>query len=141
MTQGEIAGQLGISQMHVSRLLSHALAQLRDRLLSDPGAPAPAAAGAYTDRVNELIEAKKSKQEFQPATGPLAATNVSDLTAALRASVEAAKKKPGGKAAGKRGKTASAPRGSRKTQARKTSGKKSPAKNGTARQQPRKPAA
>jgi RNA polymerase sigma-B factor len=45
MTQDEIARGLGISQMHVSRLLSRALAQLRDRLLNDPAAPGPAAAG------------------------------------------------------------------------------------------------
>ena len=35
-TQDEIAGRLGISQMHVSRLLARALSQLRDRLLHDP---------------------------------------------------------------------------------------------------------
>jgi RNA polymerase sigma-B factor len=35
MTQTEIGDELGISQMHVSRLLSHALAYLRDRML-DP---------------------------------------------------------------------------------------------------------
>jgi RNA polymerase sigma-B factor len=34
-TQVEIAAELGISQMHVSRLLSHALAWLRDAMLSD----------------------------------------------------------------------------------------------------------
>jgi RNA polymerase sigma-B factor len=33
MTQAEIGQQLGISQMHVSRLLSHALGYLRERLL------------------------------------------------------------------------------------------------------------
>ena len=33
MTQAEIGEQLGISQMHVSRLLSHALGHLRQRLL------------------------------------------------------------------------------------------------------------
>jgi RNA polymerase sigma-B factor len=32
MTQEQIAGKLGISQMHVSRLLTHALTQLRSRL-------------------------------------------------------------------------------------------------------------
>ena len=42
MTQAEIGQQLGISQMHVSRLLSHALAHLRHRLLD----PAPALAQA-----------------------------------------------------------------------------------------------
>ena len=35
MTQSEIGEQLGISQMHVSRLLSRALARLRSRLLVD----------------------------------------------------------------------------------------------------------
>jgi RNA polymerase sigma-B factor len=34
MTQSQIAAQLGISQMHVSRLLSHALGVLRDGLLN-----------------------------------------------------------------------------------------------------------
>jgi RNA polymerase sigma-B factor len=34
-TQVEIAAELGISQMHVSRLLSHALAWLREAMLSD----------------------------------------------------------------------------------------------------------
>jgi RNA polymerase sigma-B factor len=42
-TQEEIARRLGISQMHVSRLLARSLSQLRDRLLSDP-APLPGAA-------------------------------------------------------------------------------------------------
>jgi RNA polymerase sigma-B factor len=42
MTQAEIGQQLGISQMHVSRLLAHALAHLRHRLLG----PAPALAEA-----------------------------------------------------------------------------------------------
>ena len=42
MTQAEIGDQLGISQMHVSRLLAHALGHLRQRLLG-PHDPAPAA--------------------------------------------------------------------------------------------------
>jgi RNA polymerase sigma-B factor len=37
LTQGEIGQRLGMSQMHVSRLLSRALAYLRDKLTSDPG--------------------------------------------------------------------------------------------------------
>jgi RNA polymerase sigma-B factor len=36
MTQTEIGRQLGISQMHVSRLLTHALGYLRPRLLGLP---------------------------------------------------------------------------------------------------------
>jgi RNA polymerase sigma-B factor len=35
MTQEQIGAELGISQMHVSRLLSHALAYLRDRITRD----------------------------------------------------------------------------------------------------------
>jgi RNA polymerase sigma-B factor len=34
MTQSQIGQQLGMSQMHVSRLLAHALAYLRDQILS-----------------------------------------------------------------------------------------------------------
>lgn len=33
MTQSQIAAEVGISQMHVSRLLARTLAQLRDKLL------------------------------------------------------------------------------------------------------------
>jgi RNA polymerase sigma-B factor len=39
MTQAQIGQQLGISQMHVSRLLSHALGYLRPRLLGLPERP------------------------------------------------------------------------------------------------------
>jgi RNA polymerase sigma-B factor len=39
MTQADIGRQLGISQMHVSRLLAHALGYLRLRLLGLPEAP------------------------------------------------------------------------------------------------------
>jgi RNA polymerase sigma-B factor len=40
MTQSRIAAQLGISQMHVSRLLTQTLATLRERVL-DPAEPGP----------------------------------------------------------------------------------------------------
>jgi hypothetical protein len=40
MTQAEIGQQLGISQMHVSRLLARALGYLRPRLLSLQECPA-----------------------------------------------------------------------------------------------------
>ena len=49
----------------------------------------------YTDRVNDLIEAKRRKKDFQPADEPPAATNVTDLAQALRASLDAAKKSSG----------------------------------------------
>lgn len=96
----------------------------------------------YTDRVNELLEAKKNEKEFQPAAEPPAATNVSDLTAALQASVDAAKKtreKPAG--GSKRGKASGASKTGAKSPSRKTGGRKAPAKSGTARRQHRKPAA
>jgi RNA polymerase sigma-B factor len=35
LTQTEIAAQVGISQMHVSRLLSRTLTQLRRQLITD----------------------------------------------------------------------------------------------------------
>jgi RNA polymerase sigma-B factor len=41
MTQDQIGAELGISQMHVSRLLSHALTYLRDQI-TDPARPASA---------------------------------------------------------------------------------------------------
>ncbi len=39
MTQSEIGDQLGISQMHVSRLLTQSLSYLRDRLLGPDRQP------------------------------------------------------------------------------------------------------
>jgi len=52
----------------------------------------------YPDRVNELIEAKKNKEEVQPAEEAPAAPNVVDLAEALQSSVEAARKGSGRKA-------------------------------------------
>jgi DNA end-binding protein Ku len=92
----------------------------------------------YTDRVNELIKAKKSDKEFELAAEAPAATNVSDLTVALQASVKAAKKtrsaKSAGPSKGDAGKTAKS--GTGKTE------EETQAKKGTAtRRQRRKPAA
>jgi DNA end-binding protein Ku len=97
----------------------------------------------YTDRVNELIEAKTNDKEFQPAAEPPAATNVSDLTAVLQASVDAARKAARGKQAGKSkpGKAPGAAKADRKSPPGNPSGKKTPAKKDTARRQRRKPAA
>ncbi len=49
LTQTEIGAQVGISQMHVSRLLTRTLAQLRRRLTAD--GPAAEAHGAVTTLV------------------------------------------------------------------------------------------
>ena len=46
LTQTEIGDKLGISQMHVSRLLARALSHLKSRLLEPPEADAPPAATA-----------------------------------------------------------------------------------------------
>lgn len=50
----------------------------------------------YTERVNELIEAKRNDEEITPAQQAPTATNVVDLMAALRASVDAARSPAGG---------------------------------------------
>jgi DNA end-binding protein Ku len=68
----------------------------------------------YTDRVNDLIKAKKNDEEFQPADEAPPGTTVVDLTEALRASVDAAKKDAakktaGGKRGGRRGKAKQTP--------------------------------
>src|SRR5438477_270078 len=57
----------------------------------------------YTDRVNDLIEAKKNDKEFQLADEAPPGTTLVDLTEALRASVEAARKTPGVKRGDRRG--------------------------------------
>jgi DNA end-binding protein Ku len=56
----------------------------------------------YTDRVNDLIEAKKHKKKVQPAQEAPAATNVVDLSEALQSSVQAARAGSGRKAAAKK---------------------------------------
>ncbi len=40
MSQAQIGAQLGMSQMHVSRLQAHALGDLRERLFGFPAQPA-----------------------------------------------------------------------------------------------------
>jgi DNA end-binding protein Ku len=49
----------------------------------------------YTDRVKQLISAKKDSQEVTPAAKAPAATNVTSLMAALQASLESARKDGG----------------------------------------------
>ena len=78
----------------------------------------------YTDRVNDLIEAKKNNEEFQPADEAPPGTTVVDLTEALRASVEAAKKTPGGKRGGGRGKVRSRKRAAKTAPPGKKAGKR-----------------
>ena len=89
----------------------------------------------YTDRVNELIKAKKAGQEVTPAEEAPEPTNVTDLLEVLRRSVEAAKQQRRGSGsadrtakpakAAKAAKKASkkAPQKAAKGTARKTGGK------------------
>jgi DNA end-binding protein Ku len=56
----------------------------------------------YTDRVNDLIDAKKHKKKVKLAQEAPAATNVVDLSEALQSSVQAAKKGLGRKAPAKK---------------------------------------
>ena len=81
---------------------------------------------SYTNRVNDLIEAKKNDEGFQPAGEAPPGTTVVDLTEALRASVNAAKTKktPGGKRGGrgKAKKKADQAEPARRTRSRKPHG-------------------
>jgi DNA end-binding protein Ku len=56
----------------------------------------------YTDRINDLIDAKKHKKKVKLAQEAPAATNVVDLSEALQSSVQAAKKGSGRKAPAKK---------------------------------------
>jgi DNA end-binding protein Ku len=98
---------------------------------------------SYADRVNELLEAKKNDEGFQPAGEAPPGTTVVDLTEAPRASVAAAKTKktPGGKRVGRgkaKKKTGQA-EPARKTRSRKPAAKERSGK--AARRSARKQAA
>ncbi|MEV4708427.1 Ku protein [Actinoplanes sp. NPDC049316] len=90
----------------------------------------------YTDRVNELIEAKKAGREVTVAEEAPEPTNVTDLLEVLRRSVEAAKKstakKPAKKTAAKKTAAKKAAPPKKATPAKKTAAKKTAAKKSTA---------
>lgn len=105
----------------------------------------------YTDRLNKLIESKRTGAEFAPSEDAPAPTNVVDLLDVLRRSVDdarsgrsgkkiAAKKAPAKKAAGKASakqspakKTAAKKAPAKKTAAKKAAAKKAPAKKAPAK--------
>jgi DNA end-binding protein Ku len=96
----------------------------------------------YTDRVNDLIEAKRKGNEITMADEAPEPTNVADLMTALRASVEAAKQrrsgaKPASRSAKKttaEKKTTAAKKTAKAAQAKKPDAKKpAPAKSTKAR--------
>jgi RNA polymerase sigma-B factor len=76
MTQTQIAERVGISQMHVSRLLSRTLAELRRDLLDDrPSAPAERevhAAPLSRSRASRPAPAGRSRPGAAPAAPPAA---------------------------------------------------------------------
>ncbi len=80
----------------------------------------------YTDRINELIEAKKAGREVTVAEAAPEPTNVTDLLEVLRRSVEAAKSRQSGNAPAKQTATRKTP--ARKAPAKKTAVKKTAAK-------------
>jgi len=119
----DLPGRVKLSRQELS------MARQLINAMSGPWKPADYR-DTYTDRVNDLIDAKKHKKEFQPAEEAPAATNVVDLTEALQSSVEAARKGSGRKAPARkpdRKKT-----GPRKT-AQKGSGRKPAARRGNSR--------
>jgi DNA end-binding protein Ku len=81
----------------------------------------------YTDRINELIDAKVHQKQFQPTEQAPTATNVVDLMERLRASLDAAKKPPasGGASNTSTSNTSSSKTGPGKSGASKTSPGKS----------------
>jgi DNA end-binding protein Ku len=73
--------KLSAQELHMASLLIDAM--------SGPWKPSDYR-DSYTDRVNQLIEAKKHKKDYQLAGQAPAATNAADLSEALRASLAAA---------------------------------------------------
>jgi DNA end-binding protein Ku len=76
----------------------------------------------YTDRVNELIKAKKAGQEVTPAEEAPEPTNVTDLLEVLRRSVEAAKQQRRGSGSGSADRTAKAAKNAPKKGAKAAKG-------------------
>jgi DNA end-binding protein Ku len=91
----------------------------------------------YTDRVNQLINAKKNNKDYTPADEAPSATDAVNLMEALRQSVDAAKR--GGRTSAKKG---TAKKGTaKKAPAKKSAAKKAPAKKSAAKKAPAKKSA
>lgn len=96
----------------------------------------------YTDRVNKLIESKRSGEEFQASEAAPEPTNVVDLLEVLRRSVDDARSGRGGRAGAKASQKAGAKKaGAKKADAKKAGAKKAPAKKATAKKTVTKKAA
>jgi DNA end-binding protein Ku len=86
----------------------------------------------YTDELKGLIKARAEGEEITVEEAPAETGQVLDLMAALEASVEAAKKKRGGKAARPAKKATAKPAAARNAPAKKAPAKKAPAKKAAA---------
>jgi DNA end-binding protein Ku len=91
----DLPGRVKLSRQELS------MARQLIEAMSGPWKPADYR-DTYTDRVNDLIEAKKHKKKVKLAPEAPAATNVVDLSEALQSSVEAARKGSGRKAPAKK---------------------------------------
>jgi DNA end-binding protein Ku len=130
---GDIPGKVKLKPAELSMA-----AQLLDSM-TGPWKPAEYR-DTYTDRVNELIEAKKSGEELTETPAAPSATGVSDLMEVLRRSVEEASSRRGGKKAA--AKKAPAKKATTKqAPAKKTAAKKAPAKKATTKKATTKKAA
>ena len=81
MTQAQVGQQLGISQMHVSRLLAHALGYLRPRLLGLPEHACGVVAGAAPGMNLTAVPAQPRRARGASASVPSAATRGGDAQA------------------------------------------------------------
>jgi DNA end-binding protein Ku len=91
----DLPGRVKLSRQELS------MARQLIEAMSGPWKPS-AYRDTYTDRVNDLIDAKKNKKEFQPAEEAPAATDVVDLAEVLKSSVAAARKRTAGNARAKK---------------------------------------
>ena len=91
----DLPGRVKLSRQELS------MARQLIEAMSGPWKPADYR-DTYTDRVNDLIDAKKHKKKVKLAPAAPAATNVVDLSEALQSSVEAARKGSGRKAPAKK---------------------------------------
>jgi RNA polymerase sigma-B factor len=90
-TQAEIGAELGISQMHVSRLLSRALAWLREGMLSDTVPPWPGGEAELNDeRLGVTLEVAPSGVLTVRVAGEVDRDNVGYLRRRLIAAVGSA---------------------------------------------------
>jgi DNA end-binding protein Ku len=113
------------------KLSSQELKMARQLIDSMSGEWKPSAyRDTYTDRVNELIKAKKNDTEYEPAEQAPPATEAVDLMEALRQSVDAARD---GRRRTPARKSPARKSTARKSTARKSTAKKSTAKKSTAR--------